>query len=245
MDYEDLVTWATTVRLEGWDFGPLSGRYARTDPPWDYPELVRERLPTVRSVLDLGTGGGELLASLGQLPGRTAATEGYEPNVRVARRRLEPLGVEVAGVTGVELPFPDGSFDLVIDRHEEYSPAEVGRVLAPGGEFLTQQVGGADLAELNEALGGPAHEYRVWDLAAAVAGLTDAGFEITWSAEAHPAGEFRDIGAVVLFLRITPWHVPDFDLGRYEGRLRELHETLTPGRPLRVRSHRFALTARR
>ncbi|MFC7106178.1 hypothetical protein ACFQQB_40660 [Nonomuraea rubra] len=88
----------------------------------------------------------------GPLPPRTAATEGYAPNLPIARARLEPLGVEVAESTHA---FPDASFDLVLNRHAPYDPAEVRRLLAPGGRYLTQQVSGRDLEELNAALGGP------------------------------------------------------------------------------------------
>ncbi|NBE95548.1 class I SAM-dependent methyltransferase [Nonomuraea sp. KC401] len=104
------------------------------DLPWDYAGMVRERLPGTASLLDLGTGGGELLASLAPLPPRTVATEGHPPNVPVARRRLEPLGVEVVAAGGEgTLPLPTGAFELIVDRHEAYDPHEVRRLLAPGG----------------------------------------------------------------------------------------------------------------
>jgi len=49
--------------------------------------MVRERLPDVTPLLDMATGGGEFLSSLVPLPPRTVATEGYPPNLEVARRR--------------------------------------------------------------------------------------------------------------------------------------------------------------
>ncbi len=45
---------------------------------------------------------------------------------------------------------PTGRFDLILNRHESYHPGEIARVLAPGGTFLTQQVGGDELGELRE-----------------------------------------------------------------------------------------------
>ena len=47
------------------------------------------------TMLDMGTGGGEFLFSLHPLPKTVYATEGYKPNVPIARQRLEPLGVKV------------------------------------------------------------------------------------------------------------------------------------------------------
>ncbi|KAB8161188.1 methyltransferase domain-containing protein [Streptomyces sp. 3MP-14] len=257
--YAELVAEGLTTPFEGWDFRPWHGRL--TDPedelPWSYEALVRERLPRVTSLLDLGTGGGEFLSSLAPLPARTAATEGYPPNVPVARRRLEPLGVEVAALderdddgggggdgAGGELPFPDGSFDLVISRHTAYHPDELRRVLTDDGVFVTQQVGGLDLAEINEALGAPEHAYHDFCRDSASRELVDAGWTVDWSAEARVPERLPDIGALVLFLRLTPWHVPDFDVARYDAPLRELHRAMRAGRPLEVSCHRFALVAR-
>jgi len=39
------------------------------------------------------------------------------------------------------LPFPDGRFDVVLDRHEAYPAAEVFRVLRPGGRVRGARVG--------------------------------------------------------------------------------------------------------
>ncbi|MET9293207.1 class I SAM-dependent methyltransferase [Streptomyces sp. NPDC003077] len=245
--YEELLAEGLTTPFEGWDMGVFRGRFTETETalPWSYPGLVRERLPQAPSLLDLGTGGGEVLTSLAPLPARTAATESYPPNVPVARRNLEPLGIEVAEVGDDDkLPFPDDAFALITSRHESYDPEEIRRVLTPDGTFVTQQVGGRDLEEVNQALGAPEHDYRDWDLASAAEELTDAGLEIVWRQEARIAATFRDIGALALFLRITPWQVPDFTPERYADRLRALHEEMRAGRPLTVTCHRFALVAR-
>jgi hypothetical protein len=67
---------------------------------------------------------------------------------------------------------------------------------------------------------------------------------VTWQQPAGESGEFHDVGALVLFLRITPWHVPDFTVGRYDARPRALDADMCAGRPLRVTADRFALLAR-
>lgn len=242
--YDELIAEALATPVRGWDFTPLRGRVSEEPLPWSYERLLRERLPGAASLLDLGTGGGEFLSGLAPLPPRTAATEGHPPNLPVARHRLEPLGVEVAAVGEDDvLPFADGSFALVADRHESYDPREIRRVLTGDGLFLTQQVGGRDLDELNAALGAPPREGRDWDLARAGAALAGAGLVAEWSAEAWPRTTFHDVGALVLFLRYVPWQVPDFDVDRYARRLRALHEEMARGRPLTARAHRFALSA--
>ncbi|MFI6484132.1 class I SAM-dependent methyltransferase [Nonomuraea sp. NPDC050663] len=244
MDYDRLISEALATPFEGWDFGVFKDRYEeQTDRlPWNYEQLVRDSMADVSSMLDMGTGGGEFLAALAPLPVRTAATEGYAPNVPVARDRLEPLGVEVVEVDEDDaLGFADGSFELVINRHESFDPREVHRVLKPGGVFVTQQVGGRDLEEVNLALGGPRHEVYEWDLGSAARGLVEAGFEVTWKEERASEAVFRDVGALVLFLRIADWQVPGFSVERYDERLRRVHEEM----PLRATAWRFALTARK
>ncbi len=42
----------------------------------------------------------------------------------------------------------------------------------------------------------------------------------------QPPIVFYDIGAVVYFLRLVPWIVPDFTVSAYRSRLRELHHLL-------------------
>ncbi|WP_222106443.1 class I SAM-dependent methyltransferase [Catellatospora sichuanensis] len=246
MTFQQLVDAAVDTVCEGWDFGVLEGRYVQGAPSWDYREIVGQPLRSAVSLLDLGTGGGEFLSSLAPLPPVTAATEAYPPNVAVARRRLEPLGVRVADVSADpgRLPFGDGMFDLVVSRHGAYVPAEIRRVLAPGGLFVTQQVGGRDLAELNAALAAPPHTYRTWDLDTAVRELEQAGFAVADRREELVGGVLHDIGAVVLLLRLTPWQIPDFDPAGYGTQLRALHDRLAAGAVLRVHSHRFLLTAR-
>ncbi|GAB2910467.1 class I SAM-dependent methyltransferase [Nonomuraea fastidiosa] len=239
--YDDLIREALDTPFEGWDFSLFGDRVTHEGGlPWDYETMVRDRLPATKALLDLGTGGGELLSSLAPLPPRTAATEEYAPNVPVARARLEPLGVEVAEGTAA---FDDASFDLIINRHESYRPEEIRRLLTPGGTYLTQQVGGRDLEELNAALAAPPHEDAAWNLAGAVAGLRAAGLDVVWSEEAAFTTTFHDIGALVLFLRLISWQIPGFDVTAYDARLRCLHEEMTRGRPLKATAHRFALLA--
>ena len=81
--------------FSGWDFSYLDGRMVEdlSVLTWDYRAAIEARLPHIHSLLDIDTGGGEVLASFKPLPADTCATESYAPNILVARRRLEPLGV--------------------------------------------------------------------------------------------------------------------------------------------------------
>src|SRR5690606_42033723 len=115
--------------MEGWDWSLFDGRFTEQPPSWDYRDIARSYLTRASTVLDLGTGGGELLSSLGPLPPRVVATEGYEHNVVVAGRHLRPLGVQVLDTNGLgdeQYPSPlrDSSSDLVLHRYQSYHPPE-------------------------------------------------------------------------------------------------------------------------
>lgn len=58
--------------------------------PWSYEDLARTEIANATKVLDLNTGGGELLATLlrGVRSAVLVATESWPPNVPVARRLL-------------------------------------------------------------------------------------------------------------------------------------------------------------
>jgi hypothetical protein len=94
-DFDQLVAEALEQDFSGWDFAWLRDRWFEEDPPWAYESIVVGEIKRVSSLLDMGTGGGEFLASLAPLPNHTVATESYAPNISVARGRLEPLGVSV------------------------------------------------------------------------------------------------------------------------------------------------------
>ena len=83
------------AHIHGWDFSHIADRSReQTDFPWNYREAVLQRLTKDQKLLDMDTGGGEFLLSLGHPYENTAATEGYEPNVRLCQKTLLPLGID-------------------------------------------------------------------------------------------------------------------------------------------------------
>jgi SAM-dependent methyltransferase len=146
MIFDEFIRDGLSFPFSGWDFSSLGERWKTDEPSWDYPSLARNHMQGITSVLDLDTGGGELLSSLAPFPPQTWATESYTPNINVAKGRLEPLGVHViSNYTDVAIPLPDTSLDLILNRHGSYSEPELMRLLKPGGIFLTEQVGGQNI----------------------------------------------------------------------------------------------------
>lgn len=242
--FDELVDDAAAAPVEGWDFSFLHGRIDDEPLPWSYPELAAALIARSRRVLDVDTGGGELFSSW-QPPSGSVAVEPHPPNVPVAARRLEPLGVAVVERSTDTLPVADAGFDLVLNRHGYLQAAETHRVLAPGGVLLTQQVGARNDVEFNEALGvpataDPAAPSTVADLVGAVTG---AGLTIDEVREARISTRYRDVGAVIFQLRAVPWQVPGFDPVRHRDQLRRVHDQIERTGGFEVRSQRFLLQA--
>lgn len=236
--------------MEGWSFAAMSSS-GRTDAdplPWSYGSIVIPWIERAESLLDMGTGGGEVLSYLRPLPAEAHATEGWAPNIPVARARLESLGVTVHALEHRDdpLPFADATFDLVINRHGAYQPAEVFRVLKPGGRFITQQVGGRNNRHLNDLFEtGPALDQSTWTLDRAVQDALDAGFRIIDQIEAFPASRFYDVGALVFYLRAISWQIAGFSVEAFRSKLFEIHLLIESQGWLEVGEHRFLIEAER
>jgi SAM-dependent methyltransferase len=245
--FQRLVKEGWEAPFSGWDFSWLQDRYFENLPSWDYRALALERIRRAHSLLDMGTGGGELLSTLAPFPPDACATEGYPPNVPIARARLEPLGVKVIPIDDkVDLPFEDARFDLVTNRHESYSGGELMRILKPGGIFLTQQVGGLNCLRLNELLQERVEfEYIDWRLDNAVRILSDAGLEILQAREEFPEVMYKDVAAVVYYLKTIPWQIEGFEPEKYMDRLAALHTMILRDGGLVVQDHRMLIEARK
>ncbi len=238
--FEALVADGSAAPVEGWDFSWFDGRATEERPPWGYARLMGERMGAVASALDIETGGGEVLATAPRPPAFLAATESWPPNVAVARRNLAPLGAHLVAVADAPtLPFVERAFELVTSRHPVVILwDEIARVLAPGGTYLSQQIGAGTNRELTDFMVGPrpVNESRGPDHARAAA--ETAGLEVVDVRSCALRVEFFDVGAVVHFLRKVHWTVPGFTPEGYAGRLRAMHEHIE-------REGVFVSTARR
>lgn len=207
--------------FEGWDFSRLDGRWQEGVLPWDYRSLVLRALTPQARLLDMGTGGGEFLLTLGHPPRLTSVTEGYPPNLALCRRRLAPLGITVCPAGEDDgLPFGDSTFDLIINRHESFDAAEVFRCPRPGGAFITQQAGADNNRCLSQRLiAGFAPPYPHHTLEENIRLLRQSGFEIFRSQEEYPPLRFLDVGAVVYYAKIIEWEFPGFSVDACFDRL--------------------------
>lgn len=234
--------------IQGWDFSHIKGRYGEEDSlPWDYEAIIRSVLQDEMKLLDYDTGGGEFLLSLHHPHENTAATEGYPPNVALCRERLLPLGIDLRECKdAARIPFDDASFDIIINRHGDFDPPEIRRLLKPGGLFITQQVGSDNDRELVEmVLPGTEKPFPHENLPEQKARFLDAGFEILQAEEAFRPISFYDVGAFVWFARIIEWEFPGFSVDRCFDRLLQLQETIEREGKISGTTHRYLIAARK
>lgn len=232
----------------GWDFSYLKGRIKGEREPWSYLDRAGELMRRSSSVIDLDTGGGEKFSRLREhWPARVVATEDYEPNFKLASERLSPLGVEVVKVAVTDtdsMPFADGEFDLVLNRHAAFNSSEVARVLSQGGTFLTQQVHGMWLWDLQAAFDA-APEFPDATPGKYVPLLEAAGLTIVTVEEWEGRMVFQDVGAIVYYLKAIPWEVPGFSVKSHLRSLLALQERLEAGEELGFYVARYLIEARK
>ncbi|KUO11826.1 methyltransferase domain-containing protein [Streptomyces sp. DSM 15324] len=255
--FQELLAEGAAVPTEGWDFSWFEGRATEERPSWGYAVSLAGRLAGAGAVLDLQTGGGEVLdfalaraaAAAAPAPVLTVATEGWPANVARATALLRPRGIAVVAVPETSpLPFADAAFDLVSSRHPVRPLwSEIARVLRPGGTYFAQHVGPRSVYELVEYFLGPQPEGASHDRHPdrERAEAEAAGLEVVDLRAERLRIEFHDIAAVVHFLRKVIWMVPDFTVEAYEPRLRALHEQITAQGPFVAHSTRHLVEARR
>jgi len=211
------------VKFEGWNFSYISKRVKKDSPPWNYKKLARKQVKKSLSLLDIDTGGGEVLLSISNLPNKSFAVENYSPNVLIARRNLKKAGVKVIRANSAhKLPFKDRTFDLILNRHGAINAKEIYRVLKQGGIFLTQQVDAkVNLIDLiKEFKAKPKWTFN--NLAYRKKELIKLNFKIIKSNEWKGKIIFKDIGAVVFMLKNIPWLVDNFSVKTHLEYLKRL-----------------------
>jgi ubiquinone/menaquinone biosynthesis C-methylase UbiE len=100
---------------------------------------------TAVDALDVGCGTGFLMLQLARLGHRATGVDVADEMLARARAKAEEVGlaVELQKADAERLPFPDASFDLLVERHVIWTLpepavalAEWSRVLRPGGQLI-------------------------------------------------------------------------------------------------------------
>ncbi len=246
--YKEWKEEAEIAHIQGWDFSHISDRHEEGGLPWDFKSVVKKYLTDDMNLLDMETGGGEFLLELKHPHLKTSAIEAYEPNVKFCKNKLLPLGIDFKEADGTAvLPFVDNQFDIVTNRHGDYSCSELKRILKPGGLFLTQQVGAENDRELVKLLQpeikNPPYSSQYLDIKQKE--MEENGFKVLESGEAFGPIKFFDVGALVWFAKIIKWEFPGFEVDKYLDNLIKAQEMLERDGVIQGRIHRFYMVARK
>ncbi|MGX7015147.1 class I SAM-dependent methyltransferase [Vagococcus silagei] len=232
--------------FKGWDFSSISKDFWQESTDWDYFKIVNEYLQPNMSLLDMGTGGGELLMTFKHPPLKTSVTEGWVTNFELLQKRLTPKGIIVKFVQEDDfLDFPDNSFDIVLNSHESFLISEVKRVLKPKGIFITQQVGDMNGVNLASRL---IPNYQKDDftlhLSSVVRELRENQFDVFEQFEAYPIQKFFSMDALIYYVRTISWEFPNFSVETHMDELMSLQEELLRTGYIYNQEHRFMVVAK-
>lgn len=241
----EYLTSEYNAPFAGWDFSYVKGRMIEDELPWNYKTVIENNFPGKQRLLDMGTGGGEFLCSLSNLPNSVYATESYEPNIPIAEKRLSEKNFVLKPVQNDnDLPFDDNYFDIVINRHNSFDVHELQRIMKKDGIFITQQVGGLNGIDLNTAFEAKAMDHAEWCLIKCIEMFKDAGMEIIDFNEYIGKMKFTDIGAVAYYLKCIPWQVSDFSINKYFKKLDIMNGIIEKNGYIDFILHRFFIMVR-
>lgn len=221
-------------------------KYIMEGVKWDFYREVSAQLSADYFWLDLNSGDG---AEVLQLAPRAYLVVGL-----VSKAQIETVAGNLAETAASNsrffvkdadaLRFPDGFFDIVTARNCDFLPAEVARVLRPGGNFITQQVDVDEKANLVEAFGRgrmlnreePLAEYYARELAKH--GFTDIELDY------YDADEYYRTAEDLLILLKYSAIIPKFGQpGDFETFARFVRENTTD-RGIVTNTHRSLIRAR-
>lgn len=233
--------------IKGWNFDHLERRWFNEPLPWDYLQIVLKYLRDDMQLLDMGTGGGELLKKFNHPIQNTQVTEAWKPNVQLLKQTLAVDGIKVIENENEEdLPVADNSLDIITNSHAAFDAKLVKQKLKSNGLFITQQVGALNNYSLSRYLD---HDYQVAypdnTLINAITTFENLGFEIVEFAEYQPVMKFFDVGALVYYASVIPWEFPNFSVENKLPELQSLAKIIQQFGSIATNEDRFMLVVKK
>ena len=190
-------------------------------------------------LLDMGTGGGELLKTFHHASNRTQVTEAWQPNNNLLKYTIGKQGIKVHTLQTKHedaLPVKNDSLNMITNSHAALNPKLIKDKLKTGGYFISQQTG---------ALNNYVPAYPDNTLLKTVADFQNLGFEILLSKKSQPSMTFFDIGAIIYYASIIPWEFPDFSVGHCLSQLTQLDQLIQNDGSVTTKEDRFILVTRK
>lgn len=233
----------------GWDFSKITKRTKVIGEKWDYIEIVKKYVNKETVLLDIGTGGGELLLKIAQFVKKAYGIDHSRSMIKTAKKNLTKSkisNVKFKLADAKKLPFPKEYFDVVICRHSDFYPNEVFRVLKPNGIFITQQVGEKDKENIKKIFGrGQFFGERVGTLMNRhLQELKNQGFKILRKDVYNATEYYANMEDLIFLLKNTPI-IPDFDIERDQRFLEEIERRYKTNKGIKTNSFRFLIICKK
>ncbi|WP_166243044.1 class I SAM-dependent methyltransferase [Paenibacillus turpanensis] len=245
-DFDEKDFYERIGRENGWDFRSLKVHVEGA--LWDFYPLVASYSTERPRLLDIGSGGGELLLENCR---NFRHVVGIDRSVEMIKKAQELASLHggvpfrFCQMDSAELLFLDGSFDIVSCRHAPFHPHEVYRVLGENGIFVTQQVSEHDKFDLKMAF-QRGQSFGVKDgaqRAAYVEALHAAGFARIEVQEYNAVEYYPSVEDLIFLLKHTPI-IPHF--GEQDCDFQYLRDYVNVNRDekgIRTNSKRYLITA--
>jgi SAM-dependent methyltransferase len=229
----------------GWDFSRMATE--REPVPWDYQDIVTRYLEPSDAVLDIGTGGAERLLALAP---RFQRAVGIDPEPLMIQTAIEngrnTPSVAFRQMAAESLDFPDATFDLVLTRHAPMYVPELERVTRPGGRFISQGIGGRNMANIRHAFAtGSAPRYDE-EHAQVIADLRSHGWNVRVTGMYDVTYWVKDLPSLIFWFKAIAGaaEVPaDFSVDRHANVINTLISRYAGSRGFETNEHRTLLVA--
>jgi SAM-dependent methyltransferase len=193
----------------------------------------------------MGCGDGKVLASLADGFTRGIGVDISKERIADARLSLPMklrMRVHFTRASAHAVPAPDASFSVVLDRQAPLFPDEIDRVLAPGGVFITQQVGPQNARAIYAAFEEARGPLPQWPgellLPHTAEKLKSKGFTVIDRQEYDVPYIFENAESLLHWLQSVP---PDFDIDRDAATVLEVLDRLGTPHGIVTNEHRELL----
>ncbi len=147
-------------------------------------------------------------------------------------------GLDLSGLS------QDG-FQLLLSRGPAWDPAEIRRILKPGGFFLMECEGGEDSRALAEFLVPGCRPANVLNLENQLPLWREAGFRVMYRNQAYPWVRFDAMEELLRYIDRAPERFPGFSRQACAPQLQKLEKRLEEQGFLENREHRFILIVKK
>lgn len=231
------------AKLRGWDFSQV--KVVEEGSRIDYSKVVESRLGIDKTLLDVGTGGGERLEAFAP---KVREAIGIDVDRELIKTTAENLGksslqnVNLILCDSEKVPIAGASIDMVIDRQSPFNAKEVSRILKPGGTFITQQVSEGDKSNFKEIFQrGQSYEKKSSTLKKRyLTELREAGIRIIEERAVNTTEYYESMDDVIFLFANTPI-IPDFDFEKEQDKLEKIEEKFRTDKGIRTNSERFLI----